>query len=73
MPRQSTSMSLDADLLRQARALGINLSRAAESGVMDAIRQERARLWKQENAEAISDYNAFVEEQGIPLSNKRNF
>ena len=42
--RTSTSMSLDRSILDEARGLGINLSRAAEQGLVAAIRAERARL-----------------------------
>ena len=42
MSRRSTSMSLDAAILDEARQLGINLSQAAESGLVAAIRAELA-------------------------------
>jgi antitoxin CcdA len=71
--RKSTSMTLDGAVLDEARRLGINVSQAAEGGVIAAIRAERARAWRQENAEAIADYNAFVEANGIPLSRFRKF
>jgi antitoxin CcdA len=71
--RKSTSMSLDAALLEEARALGINISRAAENGVSAAIATERARLWKAQNAGAIADYNAFIEAEGVPLAAHRKF
>lgn len=71
--KRSTSMSLDAAVLDEARRLGINVSQAAESGVVAAIRAERARLWKHENAAAIADYNAFIDADGVPLSAFRKF
>ncbi|WP_422027225.1 type II toxin-antitoxin system CcdA family antitoxin [Roseovarius sp.] len=72
-PRKSTSMTLDAATLEEAHRLGINVSRAAEEGVQAAIRAERARQWRAENADAIADYNAFVEAEGVPLSGFRKF
>ncbi|WP_138472957.1 type II toxin-antitoxin system CcdA family antitoxin [Poseidonocella sp. HB161398] len=71
--RRSTSMTLDRGVLDEARALGINLSQAAEAGLRDAIRAERARLWKAANAGAVADYNAMTEEDGLPLSGYRKF
>lgn len=71
--KHSTSMTLDSAVLDEARRLGINVSRAAESGIVAAIRAERARLWKQENAGAIADYNAFIEANGVPLADFRKF
>ena len=65
-PRRATSMTLDAALLDEARTLGINLSRAAEEGILAQVRAERARRWKEENATDIAAYNRWIEENGIP-------
>ncbi|ESW62057.1 MAG: hypothetical protein Q27BPR15_03005 [Rhodobacter sp. CACIA14H1] len=65
-PRRATSMTLDAALLDEARTLGINLSRAAEEGILAQVRAERARRWKEENAADIAAYNRWIEENGIP-------
>lgn len=64
--RRATSMTLDAKLLDEARALGVNVSRAAEEGILAQVRSLRARRWKEDNAEAIADYNQWIEENGIP-------
>lgn len=69
--RRATSMTLDAALLDEARALGVNVSRAAEEGILAQVRSERARRWKEENAEFIRDYNDWIAENGIPNSDIR--
>lgn len=71
--RKSTSMTLDRALLDEAKALGINLSKAAEAGVAAEIRAEKARRWKAEHAEAIAEYNAMIEQDGVPLAKFRKF
>lgn len=71
--RRSTSLTLDRDLLDQARELGVNISRAAEAGVAAAVKAERARRWKIDNAEAVAAYNNWIEENGIPLAQYRKF
>ena len=71
--RRSTSLTLDRDLLDQARELGVNISRAAEAGVAAAVKAERARRWKIDNAEAVAAYNKWIEENGIPLAQYRKF
>jgi antitoxin CcdA len=71
--RRATSMTLDANLLDEARALGINLSRAAEEGITAQVRAERARRWKEENKEAIAEYNRWIAENGVPLAGLRKF
>ena len=71
--RRSTSLTLDARMLDEAKALGINVSRAADAGVAVAIRAERTRRWRAENAGPIEDYNRFIEGHGVPLSEFRKF
>lgn len=71
--RRSTSMTLDAALLDEAKALGVNISRAAEQGVAAALKAARAEAWKRENAEAIKNYNTWIEENGLPLAEYRVF
>ncbi|NGM44964.1 type II toxin-antitoxin system CcdA family antitoxin [Rhodobacter sp. SGA-6-6] len=71
--RRSTSMTLDAALLDEAKALGVNVSRAAEQGVAAALKAARAEAWKRENAEAIKNYNTWIEENGLPLAEYRVF
>lgn len=71
--RRSTSLTLDRGLLDEARALGVNISRAAEAGLSQAVSAARARRWQAENAGAIEDYNAFIETQGVPLRQYRKF
>lgn len=71
--RKSTSMTLERAILDDARALGINVSQAAEQGVIAAIRTARAHQWKAANAGAVADYNAFIDGQGVPLAGRRKF
>ena len=53
--------------------LGINVSRAAEAGLREAVREARAAEWQRENAEAIDSSNAWVEANGLPLARYRQF
>jgi antitoxin CcdA len=71
--RKAANLSLDSELLSQARDLDINLSRAAEDGIAKAVKAERERRWKEENAEAIKAYNEYIEKNGLPLEEYRTF
>lgn len=71
--RRATSMTLDATLLDEAKALGVNISRAAERGVAAALKAARAEAWKRENAEAIAERAARIERHGLPLADLRKF
>jgi len=69
--RKPTNLSLDSRLIAQARDLDINISRAAEDGIAKAVAEERARLWKIENREAIESLNRYVETHGLGLEEYR--
>lgn len=56
--RRATNLMLDQVLVADARALGVNLSRAAEAGLRAAVREARAAAWRRENARAIASSNA---------------
>ena len=72
-PRKATNVSLDAALLAEAKALHINVSQAAESGVARAVAEKRAEAWLAANRDALDSSNAYVEQSGLPLAHHRNF
>lgn len=72
-PRQPTNLSINADLMDEAKSLEINVSRAAETGIAEAVRAEKTRRWKEENAGTIQAWNKWVEENGLPLAEYRLF
>ncbi|MFZ2103335.1 MAG: type II toxin-antitoxin system CcdA family antitoxin, partial [Oricola sp.] len=71
--RSSANLSVSADLIAEAKALDINISRAAEDGIAKAVREGKYLRWKDENAEAIADWNRWVAENDLPLANHRMF
>jgi antitoxin CcdA len=71
--KKPTNLSLDQALLREAKAFGVNLSQAAEVGVKQAVAAAKSAHWMQENAQALQSSNAWVEQNGLPLKQYRNF
>ena len=71
--RKSVNLSLNKELLAEAKELGINMSRIAEESIAQAVSAEKSRRWKDENREAIESSNAFVEKHGLPLAKYRMF
>ena len=71
--RRPTNVSLAANLVEEAKALEINLSRACEAGLEAALKQERKRRWQEENREAAEAWNVWIEENGLPLARYRQF
>ena len=72
-PKRATNVSLNSDLLEQAKALGINVSRACERGLADQIAELQRKRWLEENREALASSNAYVEAHGLPLARYRPY
>ena len=70
-PRRPTNVSLSAKAVEEAKALGVNVSRACETGLLAELKKERERRWKEENADAIRSSNEWVAKHGIPLAKYR--
>jgi len=71
--RKATNVTLDAALLAEARALNLNVSQAAEAGLLRAVADKRAQLWLQANQAALGSSNAHVDQHGLPLARHRQF
>ena len=72
-PKKSTNLSINSDLLRQAKERHINLSQALELRLAELLREEKRRNWQEENREAIEDYNRRIEAIGIFSDGLRRF
>lgn len=71
--RKATNVTLSAELVAEARRLGVNISQAAEVGIRSAVERCRHERWLTENRDALASSNAFVEERGVPLAQHRQF
>jgi antitoxin CcdA len=71
--KKAANLSIDEKVIAEARAYDINISRAAEEGIARAVKAEKERRWKEENAEAIASWNQYVAENGLPLAQYRRF
>ncbi|TIS50726.1 MAG: post-segregation antitoxin CcdA [Mesorhizobium sp.] len=71
--RKSVNTSIDSRLIEEAKALGINMSRAAEQGIAKAISAEKTRRWQEENKKALESSNDYVKRNGLPLAKYRLF
>jgi antitoxin CcdA len=72
-PRKAVNLSLDPDLVADAKDIGINLSQTCEAALAAALKREREARWVEENWEAIQSSNAWVEKHGLPLEKYRMF
>jgi antitoxin CcdA len=63
--KKPTNLTINADLLREAKALDINLSQAFETHLAELVKTKKQEKWLAENREAIEAYNRFVDENGV--------
>lgn len=73
LAKKPTNLSLDQNLISEARELGINISQAAEGGLKEAVSKAKSEQWKRENAEALKSSNEWIEKNGLPLEKYRSF
>ena len=72
-PKKPTNVSINVELLQEARRLNLNLSQALEERLVELLREARRRRWLEENREALEDYNRFVERHGAFSDEVRQF
>jgi antitoxin CcdA len=60
----ATNLSVPADLIREAKSIGLNLSELLEVALREALRRKRQEAWLEENRDAIDSYNARVAREG---------
>ena len=71
--KRSANLSINAELLDQAKALDINLSATLEKALFDAVRVRKREQWLEENREAIAAYNARIARDGMLSDHVRAF
>lgn len=64
-PKRATNLSVNSDLLRQARELDINLSAAFEETLSALVVEKKQQAWLEQNKHAIEVYNQQVEANGV--------
>lgn len=72
-PKKAANLSINSDLLQQAKELGINLSHTLEESLSDIVARRKEELWLEENREGIEDYNRSIERRGVFSRGLRRF
>lgn len=72
-PKKATNLSINSDLLRQAKEHHLNLSNALEKRLIEIIAEARRREWREENGDAIAAYNQRIKEKGVFSEDLRKF
>lgn len=72
-PKKSANLSINAELLQQAKQLNINLSQTLEQRLLEIIRQAQREQWLANNKDALEDYNRRIETHGVFSDGLRRF
>ena len=72
-PKKSANLSINADLLQQAKQLNINLSQTLEQRLSEIVRQTQRNQWLAENKSALDEYNRRIESRGAFSDSLRRF
>jgi antitoxin CcdA len=73
MAKTAVNLSVSEVILREARALKLNLSQVFEEGLREHLRRKRAEKWLEENRAAIEHFNARIERDGLLSDDFRPF
>jgi antitoxin CcdA len=71
--KKPTNVSINKELLLQAKQLKINLSATLESALVEVVNAKQREMWKRENKSAIEAYNQMVENTGVFSDELRSF
>ena len=72
-PKKSANLSINADLLQQAKLLNLNLSQTLEQRLIEIVRQAQREQWLAENQSALEAYNRRIEKHGAFSDGLRRF
>jgi len=64
-PKKPTNLTINSDLLAQAKNLNINISAILETALADKVKQKMQSDWLDENADSIAFYNNHVDAFGV--------
>lgn len=68
--RKPTNLTIRKDILEEAKSLKLNTSKAAEFGILQAIKELKSKEWIEQNHEAITAHNERIKKQGVLLKPK---
>ena len=71
--KRPTNVSLNQDLVAEAKRLGINLSQACEHGLREQVNEAAAQKWRYDNQAAVFASNAYADKNELPLATQRLF
>lgn len=72
-PKRPVNLSITADTIDKAKALGMNLSKTVDALLGEEVKRRYWEKWNEDNQVAIDHYNARIDSEGLPLAKYRSF
>ncbi|MDO8387355.1 MAG: type II toxin-antitoxin system CcdA family antitoxin [Polaromonas sp.] len=72
-PKRPVNLSITADTIDKAKALGMNLSKTVDALLGEEVKRRYWEKWNEDNQLAIDHYNARIQSEGLPLAKYRSF
>ena len=72
-PKKPANLTVNMDLLNQAKSLNLNISSILEAALSDVVKQKKREQWLEENSDAIKEYNDQVSKSGLFSDEMRTF
>jgi antitoxin CcdA len=72
-PKRPINLSLNAKVLDMAKDMGMNISQTVDALLTEEVLRQYWARWQDDNAEAIADYNARIEREGLFSDRYRTF
>jgi antitoxin CcdA len=66
--RRPVNLTIRADVLDEAKALNLNTSQAAETGIIAAVKKAHEQEWLRNNQAAIQAHNKRIDDNGPLLT-----
>lgn len=70
---KATNLSVDAELLDEAKNYGINLSQTFREALAEKLKEERARRWLRDNSDALEAYGRYLDENELVADRLKAF
>ncbi len=72
-PKKATNLTVNSDLLNQAKSLKINLSATLEQALIVQVKNAQREQWLNENKGAIDELNKLSNKNGLFSDSFRSF
>ena len=71
--KRPINLSLTSKTVDMAKELGINLSQTVDAWLSEEVKRRYWERWREDNRDAIDEYNLRIAKEGLPLEKYRTF